>query len=435
MSTLSNLIPGQTALGAAALLPGNRFFVRSVALEGEDATGQVALALEALSPFPTEQMLVGHVVSTDGKQALAYAAHRRRFTPEESFAWPDDCQVIPEFLALCAERPAGAGVLVHRGAERLIALAWDATNPLPVAISVADLADADEASLGAEVAGRAGLTDAPVTTVTGALRSELNEGDLVLQREGGKPFTVTKKGLDEADIRDVDFLEARRKKERVNLLLWNLTRAAVAVLILSLVLEVAAAGIQWRSGQLQALNESREPDVLEIEADQATASRIEEVRTKSPLALEMLAIANEQRPATVEFTRINCKVNTTLEIEARTTNPSDISAFERALKEFPEVSAVASKDMRARDNYTTFTFTITFKVDTLRKSVAKAEAEKVAAEAAAEAAKAAEAPKALVAPAVTATVTPITPAVVTPATPSTPAPTTPVAPTTTPTAK
>jgi len=424
MSTLSNLIPGQTALGAAALLPGNRFFVRTVALEGEGATGQVALALEALSPFPTEQMLVGHVVSEDGKQALAYAAHRRRFTPEESFAWPDDCQVIPEFLALCGERPAGAGVLVHRGAERLSALAWDATNPLPVAICVADIADADEASLGTEAAARAGLAaDTPITTVTGALHSKLNEGDLVLEREGGKPFTVTKNGLDEADIRDVDFLEARRKKERLNLVLWNLTRAAAAVLILSLVMEVAAAGIQWRAGQLKALNESRQDDVLEIEADQATASRIAEVRTKSPLALEMLAIANEQRPATVEFTRINCKLNNALEIEARTTIPSDISAFERALKEFPEISGVASKDVRARDNYTTFTFTISFKVDTLRKSVATAEALKAEEAAKAEAAaKAAEAAKLLA---------PTTPVGTTPATVGQ---TPPVAPVTTPAA-
>lgn len=431
MSSLSNLIPGQTSPGAAALLPGNRFFVRSVALEGADAAGQVALALEALSPFPTEQMLVGHVVSADGKQALAYAAHRRRFTPEESFAWPDDCQVIPEFLALCGERPSGGGVLVHRGTERLIALAWDGANPLPIAISVADLADADEASLGAEVAARAGLTDAPVTTVTGALLSELKESDLVLQREGGKPFIVTQKSLDEADIRDVDFLEARRKKERLNLVLWNLTRAAVAVLILSLGMEVAAAGISWRAGQLKTLNEARLPDVIEIEADQATASRIEEVRTKSPLALEMLAIANEQRPSTVEFTRINCKVNTTLEIEARTTNPSDISAFERALKEFPEISAVASKDMRARDNYTTFTFTITFKVDALRKAVAKAEADK----AKADAAKAAEAVK----PVAPTTPPAPTPDPIVPAAPTGPAiptaPTTPVAPVATPTAK
>ena len=136
----------------------------------------------------------------------------------------------------------------------------------------------------------------------------------------------------------------------------------------------------------------------------------------------MLAIANEQRPTTVEFTRINCKVNTTLEIEARTTNPSDISAFERALKEFPEISGVASKDMRARDNYTTFTFTITFKVDALRKAVAKAEADKAKADAvkAAEAAKAAEAVK---------------PAAPTAPTPEPNAPTTPVAPVTTPAAK
>jgi hypothetical protein len=32
MSTLSNLIPGQKSLGAAALLPGNRFFVRTIAV-------------------------------------------------------------------------------------------------------------------------------------------------------------------------------------------------------------------------------------------------------------------------------------------------------------------------------------------------------------------------------------------------------------------
>jgi hypothetical protein len=122
------------------------------------------------------------------------------------------------------------------------------------------------------------------------------------------------------------------------------------------------------------------------------------------------------RPSTVDFTRINCKTNTTLEIEARTTNPSDISTFEKGLKEFPEISGVASKDMRARDNYTTFTFTITFKVDTLRKSVAKAEAAKAAAEAAktAEAAKAAATTPAVPAPATIGVTTPLAP-VTTPA--------------------
>ena len=110
----------------AAMLPGNRFFVRRLSVEGDDIPGQVNLALEAISPFPLEQMLVGFVTSADGKQVLAYAAHRRRFTAEESFAWPEDCQVVPEFLALCGHRPAADGIVVHRSDERLTALAWKA---------------------------------------------------------------------------------------------------------------------------------------------------------------------------------------------------------------------------------------------------------------------------------------------------------------------
>lgn len=369
MSTLAEKISSPQTGGAAALLPGNRFFVRSIPLEGADITAQVALALEALSPFPTEQMLVGHLVAADGKQALAYAAHRRRFTPEESLAWPADCQVIPEFLALCGERPAGAGIVVHCGEERLTALAWDAEHTLPVAICVADLADSDQDNLAQEVLVKAGLAPAtPIVIVDGALTSGLRETTLVLQRVAGKPFEISKSGLDEADIRDVDFLEARRKKESFNLLLWNLTRVALGVIILACLLEVAAGGIGWRGALLQALNDSRRAEVAEIDADQKVAGSIEAVRNKSPLPLEMLAIANAQRPAAVEFQRVSCKTNSAMEIEARTTNPSDISAFERALKEQPEITGVTSKDMRARDNFTTFTFTIGFKADALRKA-------------------------------------------------------------------
>ena len=84
---------------------------------------------------------------------------------------------------------------------------------------------------------------------------------------------------------------------------------------------------------------------------------------------------------------------------------------------------MTSKDVRARDNYTTFTFTISFKVDILRSVVAKAETLKAEEAAKAEAAaKAAEAAKPPV---------PTTPAGPTPATIGQ---TTPVAPVTTPAA-
>ena len=104
MTSLLTRLRDKAQPAVAALLPGNRFFVRRLALDGPDVQAQVNLALEALSPFPLEQMLVGHLVAADGRAALIYAAHRRRFTPEESLAWPEDCQVVPEFLALCGHR-------------------------------------------------------------------------------------------------------------------------------------------------------------------------------------------------------------------------------------------------------------------------------------------------------------------------------------------
>ncbi len=356
---------------AAALLPGNRFFVRRINVESATAQEQVSLGLEAISPFPLEQMLVGHVLSADGTQALAYAAHRRRFTPEESFAWPDDCQVIPEFVALCGIRPNGAGIIVHQGDERLIALAWGEGDTLPAAIVVAEIVDSDQASIVREAAARADLpADTAVTAISGALFGETIEGQLSLKAEGNAPMLISKKALDAADIRDRDFLAQRRKKESTNMLIWNATRLGLATLVVSFILELVAMGISLRSNKLQARNESQQPLVADIEAAQAISARIIDLGVKRPLSLEMLALANEHRPSTLDFQRITCKNNTLLEVEARTTNAGDIGIFEHALSGLPEVASAASRDIRARESSASFTIAITFKPEVLRKSAA-----------------------------------------------------------------
>jgi hypothetical protein len=362
----------------AAMLPGNRFFVRRLAVEGEDVPGQVNLALEAISPFPLEQMLVGFVTSADGKQVLAYAAHRRRFTAEESFAWPEDCQVVPEFLALCGHRPAAGGIVVHRGEERLTALAWKAGEELPAAIVVAELADADEAGLAREAAARADLAeDSPVENLTGALTGSLVEGDLILKGEYEGTFTIPKKGLDDSDIRDSDFLAERRKKERLNLILWNVARAGVAVLVLSLLLDIAGFVVGLRSHALEVANEGRQPLVDDIEESQKITDRILELGVKRLLPMEMLALVNEKRPATVEFTNVHCEVKKlkdsvltkpVMTVDARTPNAGDISDFLKAVQAMPEVEAVTNTEPRVRDTSTTFRLEITFKQAALLKA-------------------------------------------------------------------
>lgn len=370
---LSKLIGEVQRPPGAALVPATRFFVRRITVEGEDVAGQVALALEAASPFPPEQMLVGHVLAGDGKSALAYAAHRRRFTAEESFAWPDDCQVVPEFLALCGHRPAGDGVTVHRGEERLIALAWKADEALPALILSAERADADEAGLAREAAARAGLADGcAVETLSGALVGEQTEAQLALRAEDGRPYVLLKRSLDDADIRDADFLSERRKKERVNVVMWNLLRAAAAVVAVSAALDAAGLVMGWRNGTKQAEVDGRKELVADLESAQAVSNRVMELGAKRPLPLEMLAIVNEHRPSAVEFQQVTCKSNVLLEIEARTGNAGDIGDYEKALAALPEVASAVSSDIRARDSNTTFSMTVTFRLDALRKAVAAA---------------------------------------------------------------
>ena len=362
----------------AAMLPGNRFFVRRLTVEGEDVPGQVNLALEAISPFPLEQMLVGFVTSADGKQVLAYAAHRRRFTAEESFAWPEDCQVVPEFLALCAHRPTADAIIVHRGDERLTALAWKAGDELPLAIVVAELADADEASIAREAAARADMpADVAVENVTGAISGSIVEGDLVLKREGNGTFTIPKKGLDDSDIRDSDFLAERRKKERLNLILWNAARLGAAVIVVSLILDLAGMVVGMRSSSLEAANEARRPVVEDIEASQAITSRILELGVKRLLPIEMLALVNEKRPATVEFTNIQCELKKAkdstiakpmMTVDAKTPNAGDISDFLKAVQAMPEVEAATNSEPRVRETSTTFRVEITFKQAVLLKA-------------------------------------------------------------------
>jgi len=362
----------------AAMLPGNRFFVRRLSVEGDDIPGQVNLALEAISPFPLEQMLVGFVTSADGKQVLAYAAHRRRFTAEESFAWPEDCQVVPEFLALCGHRPAADGIVVHRSDERLTALAWKAGDELPAAIVVAELADTDEAAIAREAATRADLAaETPVENVTGVLSGAIVEGDLILKGEFEGTFTIPQKGLDDSDIRDSDFLAERRKKERLNLILWNAARLGAAVLVVSLLLDIAGGVVGMRRATLEVDNEARRPLVEDIEASQAITSRILELGVKRLLPMEMLALVNEKRPATVEFTNIQCEIKKAkdstiakpmMTVDAKTPNAGDISDFLKAVQAMPEVEAATNSEPRVRDTSTTFRIEITFKQAVLLKT-------------------------------------------------------------------
>lgn len=355
----------------AVLLPAERFFVHRLELDPAGAARpQVELALEGASPFPAGQLLFGLVRGADGRHALAYAAHRRRFAAEEMASWPASSPVLPEFLALLGHRPAAGGVVTHANAERTLALAWREGESLPAAVVCLATADGPAAQAAAEAAELAKLTaEAPVTSVDAPLAGELDDQGLELGAGPGPSHRIAARWLDDADVRDAAFLEKRRGQVAWENRAWLAARLAAACLLLAALTDIAAAAMRARTAALNERLEANRPKVQALDGLQSLAARIAELGDNRPLPFEMLALVNAKRPASLTFQGVSCKGGPVLEIEGRTTNAEDAGNFEQALRaETALVAKTETRDLRARDGSTTFTLTVTFKADALRKA-------------------------------------------------------------------
>jgi len=355
----------------AVLLPADRFFVLRLELDpAAEPRPQVELALEAASPFPANQLLLGLVRGADGRSALAYAAHKRRFTAEETASWPASSPVVPEFLALLGHRPEAGGVVLHRSADRTLALAWRPGESLPAAVICLASEDGSPGQAAADAAAQAELPagtkpvelDAPLAGRAGENGLDLSAGD-------GPAHHIAPRSLDEADVRDAAFLEKRRGQASWENRAWLAARLAAACLLLAALTDAGAAILRMRTASIEAQVDAARPRVQELDGLQSLAAKVAELGDNRPLPFEMLALVNARRPATLTFQTVSCKGGQSLEIEARTTSPEDAGNFEQALRaETTLVSKVETRDLRAREGSTTFTLTVNFKADALRKA-------------------------------------------------------------------
>lgn len=355
----------------AVLLPSDRFFVVRVDLDPTvEARPQVELALEAASPFPANQMLFGLVRGTDGRSALAYAAHKRRFSAEETASWPASSPVVPEFLALLGHRPEAGGIVTHTAAGRTVALAWRAGENLPATVLSLASADGTPAQAAAEAATQAELgAGAVVSHLTAPLAGRLGDEGLELTSGEGRSHRIVPRSLDEADVRDATFLEKRRGQAAWENRAWLAARLAAACLLIAAFADIGSALLRNHTANLTDQLDAARPKVQALDGLQSLAAKVAELGDNRPLTFEMLAIVNTKRPATLTFQGVACKGGPVLEIEGRTSSPEDAGNFEQALRaETALVAKVETRDLRAREGSTTFTLTVTFKADALRKA-------------------------------------------------------------------
>jgi hypothetical protein len=351
--------------GAVVLVSGGKFFVRRVPLAPEGAAAaQVELALEELSPFPAGQLFFGFRTDAARTHALVFAAYRRNFTPEETAAWSGAAAVLPDFAVwLGAESVPAAGISLRERDGLLEAVAWDGQGMLPVALLVrpgsADGCD----ELVAEVRHKAGLAaDAPVKIISSAVEAVREKRDVVVRlSDGGAEVHFNAAALGEADVRDKSLLTERRLTLRRDTLLWRVFAGAMGGLAACATLELGLLATHGWLRMQQTAIDAQAATVKQIDLAQSLAKRLEEISAQRLLPFEMLAELQEKRPKSVEFIRASTNGLWRMDIEAQTTNASDLRDFEAEVRRLASVAHVEARDPRTREGLTTFLLEVTFK--------------------------------------------------------------------------
>lgn len=358
----------------ARFVPSDRFFLRLVPLVPDlPALGQAALALEGLAPFPPAQLYWGCCVAPDRTSALVYAAHRRRFSAEETADWERAELAVPDLLPLLGLAPVGAALLIHAGENQLAGAAWAAGQAAwPVAVyaraCAAPPTEEDRRQFAAELATRAGLPDAPVTWLGGKPQARREGDNLIFAHVDPTGHvlaatTVAHREQDALDVRDRAFLDRRRRDRRRGEFIWQVLRTGAQAALLALGFELGALSFWGLDRVQQARLTAQAPVVEKLETAHGLASRIDELTHRRLRFFEMLSTVNDARPRSISFTRTGTSGRNALEIEAQTGNADDVGAYETALRNLAVLEKVEIRDLRARDGITTFGLTVAFKAD------------------------------------------------------------------------
>jgi len=358
---------------AAVFAPSERFFVRVVPLAPDLPVAQQAeLALEALAPFPAAQLYWGCCPSPDRTHALIYAAHRRRFTAEETAVWAAGDLVVPRLLALAgAVDSALPGLLVLTGETTLDGVAWTEGASWPTAVHTrgytAEPTEQERKQFIAELAAKTGLpAEAPVRLVSGTTLARREGQRLVFELTGpdGAALAATSVAAadqDTLDVRDRAFLDQHRKLRRRSEFIWRLMLAGVAAAALAALLNLGALGLHFLARALDTRGAAQASVVQRLESANTLINRVEDLTHRRLRFFEMLAAINEPRPPSISFTRTGATGRNALEIEAQTSNADDIGAYENSLRALAALQQVEVRDLRTREGVTTFSLTAIFK--------------------------------------------------------------------------
>jgi len=336
-----------------------------------EVSALVQLRLEELSPFPLDQLHFGYLCAEDGSAAFAYAAYRRRLPAGQAESWVGASFVLPDFAPVLRLRFNVATLVVVRSENVVAALYFEGGRELPLRGAARALAEGASSQEMLELVKRLALEGVSASGVEEAaldlvpLIREQAQGlafELIGSERGGRR-DVLLPGEDcwAMDIRDAEFIQARRKQLRVDLLFWRVVQAGVGAMVLLLLGEILLLGgsayARWQERRIT----QRQPEVQAIDAKNSLAIGLQTFRERAVHPFDMFRVLGRGRPASLYFTEAKLE-GLRMEIRGEASNMAEYNNYITALRSVAELAEPPTEvETKIRDNTTAFTIVVKFR--------------------------------------------------------------------------
>lgn len=378
------------------IIPSHFFFIESVSVpEGLEAgeIGEFAeLSLEAISPFPVEQLFWGYLAETstntstntdtesdtESDTLLVYATHRDRlknagFTELEAYAW-----VLPDFSTLIgAIFPEDCTLHLHSEFGRTL-IEFKKGRSVPHAVSSIQAEPETTVPSGAAPASGIG---APAS---GQSRELTLVHDLIEVDDAGRPtfhhrclgpeamtaaaepfgkwtpLRPSEAQLWAADIRSRSFKETERRSRRTSDLLSRISGWGILLAVLLILGEsILMVGGLWLSTLTQKIDKQR-PAVARIEDKQSLLNKLEQVAQNELRPVAILVALDATRPKGIYFTGASVEGENLVTIDGIAGTINELNRYTDSLSASGGFTLVGQPKYLTRTGQTTFTVTLSY---------------------------------------------------------------------------
>jgi len=318
------------------LLPGHLFFVDRIELpdelEGTDLAEFAEISLEAIAPFPIDQLYWGFISSESADALLLYAAskdrvHKLGFTELESYIW-----VLADFATLHRASFAEETRVRITTSDSATCLTYQAGETLPRSVDSATVREEprqeeiETAHLFLRVES-VSLSEQGLPTFR-FLKDEGTTDAASLWQE----VSPSEASLWQADVRNAVFKVAERNNRRMTKWVTRATGYTLLLLLLLLALEgVLHLGNFWLD-RLDSKIAGQAPEVIKIEDKQSLMLKLDQVAQNELRPIAILRALNRTRPDGIFFTDAIAEGQNRIRIEGVANTINELNTYVESLE-------------------------------------------------------------------------------------------------------